>query len=224
MSESEKRAEENAANRSTNLHELLDPNKILMAEFEYARETASQAMEDRHKMVNYFLIIVGVLLNAVATLLTSEKKLGESLLGERHLKMEHASSILLLFLFIIGLVYLFKLIRLRIAWYDSAVAMNKIKDYYDDNLKSYKLKSKAFQWTMESLKKMKLNKSGTLFYYSALLVMLISTVALCGALLFLGFQAFIIAVFFLLGFALQFALYKTKLKVTHESKYKKNYA
>ena len=79
--------------------ETLEPNKILIAEFGYAQETAAQAMEDRHKMVNYYLIIVGVLLNAVATLTTKSKSDENLLLAPEQLK--YAASAFLFTLFII---------------------------------------------------------------------------------------------------------------------------
>ena len=39
---------------------LVNSLDILAWEFEYARITASEAMRDRHLMINFFLIIVGL--------------------------------------------------------------------------------------------------------------------------------------------------------------------
>jgi len=152
------------------------PHEILIAEFNYARETAAQAMEDRHKMVNFFLIIVGILASAIGILLK----------GEWHIEFLDSStsqrigiSILLFFVFIIGVLYLLKLIRLRTAWFDSALCMNHIKDYYNDNFPKWELKAKAFRWTRETLIRQDISKLRTLFGYSAILVILVDTAAFC---------------------------------------------
>jgi hypothetical protein len=42
--------------------DLLDASDILGWEFEYARTTASEAMQDRHTMINFYLLIAGVFL------------------------------------------------------------------------------------------------------------------------------------------------------------------
>lgn len=193
----------------------LNANDILIAEFEYAKDTASQAMEDRHKMVNYYLIIVGVLLNAVATLLTSSQEAEKLMMSEDLIR--YAVFSLLFTLFILGILYLLKLIRLRLAWFESALAMNQIKDYYKKNAALLTLKPLPFRWTTESLKKMKLNKNDTLFCYSAVLIILIGTLALCGSLFFVPLPFEFLPVFFILSLGFQFALYKTKLGADHES-------
>ncbi len=196
---------------------VLNANDILIAEFEYVKDTASQAMEDRHKMVNYYLIIVGVLLNAVATLLTSGEDAEKLIMSEELIR--YATFSLLFTLFILAILYLLKLIRLRLAWFESALAMNQIKDYYKKNVEILNLKPLPFRWTTSTLKKMKLNKNDTLFCYSAVLIILIGTLALCGSLFFIRTPIKFLPLFFVLSFGFQFALYKTKLGAVHESKY-----
>ena len=156
------------------------PHEILIAEFNYARETAAQAMEDRHKRVNFFLIIVGILANAIGVLLTYDSTKSQ-LLSEEYRII--SVSILLLMIFFIGILYLLKLIRLRSAWFESALCMNQIKDYYNANFPNSNLKRKAFRWTKETLVRQQINKLSTLFGLSALLVIFINSFAFFGFLL-----------------------------------------
>ena len=44
---------------------MLQASEILGWEFEYARTTASEAMQDRYTMVNFYLIMVGVVASGV---------------------------------------------------------------------------------------------------------------------------------------------------------------
>ena len=48
---------------------LLDARDILGWEFEYARFTASEAMQDRHTMVNFYLLVAGVVISGVVGVL-----------------------------------------------------------------------------------------------------------------------------------------------------------
>ena len=51
---------------------------ILKMEFEYARITASEAMQDRHTMVNFYLLAFGVIATGVLTILSREADLSQS--------------------------------------------------------------------------------------------------------------------------------------------------
>lgn len=194
----------------------LDADQILIAEFAYARETASQAMDDRHKLVNYFLLIVGLFLNAIVMLLKGE--FDKSTLIDPELSRIILSGLLFV-LFLIGLLYLLKLIRLRLAWFDSAKCMNQIKDYYHDYLLDYHLKDKAFRWTTETLHTFKLNKVDTIFCYSALLIIFIDSLAF-GAMLLnaLPNNFWIAFVVFIVILLLQFLLYRSRLSRKKNSK------
>lgn len=189
--------------------EVLKASDILLAEFGYGQETAAQAMEDRHKMVNYYLIIVGVLLNAVATLLKGEVA-STVIDGD---KPTYAISALLFTLFIIGVLYVLKLIRLRDAWGGSAKMMNTIKKYFDDNIEDHDLIPDVITWNHISYEKyIKLNGCKTLFFYSAFLIMLIDSLALGGSLFFICPEWYYIIPFFLASMLIQFLLYRTMLK------------
>ena len=53
---------------------LIDPSDILGWEFEYARVTASEAMRERHTMVNFYLLVAGIITSGVAALLSARQR------------------------------------------------------------------------------------------------------------------------------------------------------
>lgn len=185
------------------------PNDILTAEFEYAKETAAQAMDDRHKMVNYYLIIVGIFANAIGMLLTG--KMEKDLFGSLFTK-NVVVGLLLFLIFIIGVLYLLKLIRLRSAWFESALCMNQIKDYYNEKFPEWELKGKAFRWTKETLIRQHISKLSTLFGYSALLIILLNSVAFFAFLVTtLNSHVKLSLIYFIVVFILQIIIYKSAL-------------
>ena len=154
----------------------LDINKILIAEFEYAKETATQAMNDRHTLVNYYLIITGVVASAVVGLL--KINFSNNIHSTTSVDITKIPAILLFLLYVVGILYLVQLIRLRQAWIDSAQAMNKIKDHYFHELKDKQIKN-AFKWTSKSLPKPE--KLFTIFFLSSLLIIILDTTAMVSA-------------------------------------------
>ena len=104
---------------------------LLLEEFNYAGNSAYQAMEDRARMFNLYLVIIGVL----ASVLVAVYQLGSASLKT----FTQPLTVLLLVLGgIVGVVFFVQLIRLRQAHQDSIITMNMIKEYYlgrftDDN-------------------------------------------------------------------------------------------
>jgi len=139
---------------------------ILGWEFEYARFTASEAMQDRHTMVNFYLLVTGVLVSGVVGVLTQNTGLPKA-----------AGTLLLWLLCGIGWLYFLKIIRLRQAWHDSARAMNKIKDFYIQHVKDFKPDElrEAFLWKAETLPPP--DRPWTVFFYSAVLIAFLNSVA-----------------------------------------------
>ena len=144
-------------------------SEILMKEYDYCRETAKQAMNDRHTMVNYFIIIVG----AIITILGGIYFESFQQFSSYTLSILSVSSVAVS---IIGWIYIMHIIRLRQAWHDSAAAMNRIKDFYiingrvpDDIARS------AFAWDTKTLPKK--GKKSNIFYYSVMLISFISSIA-----------------------------------------------
>lgn len=153
---------------------LLDASTILCKEFDYAQTTASEALEDRHRMIDFYLVFTGIVVTGVLAVLNRDGGFPDIV-----------GTVLLWFLCGIGWLYFLKLIRLRQAWHDSARAMNRIKDFYVQHAKEFEpddLKQ-AFRWQSETLPAPE--KPWTLHFFSAMLIGLIDTVAfvLGGALL-----------------------------------------
>jgi hypothetical protein len=186
------------------------PHEILIAEFNYARETAAQAMEDRHKMINFFLILIGIMVNAIGMLLTTDK--ADSLLSSPD-QRKSGVAILFFMIFIFGILYLLKLIRLRSAWVESALSMNQVKDYYEKHFTEFKIEKEAFRWTRETLNPKVINKLTTLFGLSALLVIIVDSSSLFGLMIIcLGLNNIVpVIIFFVLVFGLQVVYYKSAL-------------
>ncbi len=163
----------------------LDPKDILAWEFSYAQTTASEAMGDRHTMVNFYLIITGVVISAAVALFKPEKGPAGRLTVPAY---SYVGTIMVWLVCVIGWLYFVKLIRLRQAWRDSAKTMNQIKEFYirhAENLAAQEL-IEAFRWRPETLPAPE--KKWTLFFCSAVLIALINSIAFVvgGILLNLG--------------------------------------
>jgi len=144
----------------------LDPSDILDWEFEYARTTASEAMEQRHTMVNFYLLVAGVAASGVI-----------AVLGESSNLPKAVGTLLLWLLCGIGWLYFLAIIRLRQAWHESARAMNQIKEFYFHHTREPErdvLRS-AFRWQAQTLPAA--GKPWTVFFYSAMLIAFLDSAA-----------------------------------------------
>jgi len=139
---------------------------ILKMEFEYGRLTASEAMRDRHTMVNFYLLAFGVIATGVLGILSRGADLPESI-----------GTLLLWILCAVGWLYFLKIIRLRQAWHESARAMNQIKEFYIEHDQHFEPKElrPAFRWQAHTLPSP--DKPWTVFFYSALLIALLDSMA-----------------------------------------------
>ena len=139
---------------------------ILGWEFEYARVTASEAIRDRHLIMNFFIIIAG---SATTGIIAYSKASTDS---------EPIIAVIALWLVsAIGVFYFLMLVKLRQAWYDSMLAMNAIKNFCINNngvIKSEKLAT-AFKWKQETIPEP--NKPWNVFFYSAAFTAFLTVVA-----------------------------------------------
>jgi len=174
---------------SSAVKELLDPDEILQQEFEYARETALQANNDRTQVVNLYVILVG--------------GLGSLALGLPSLALDiRWLAALLGVVGVLGVFNVLKLIRLRQAWHDSVLAMNRIKDFY---LAHYPEMAPAFRWRTETLPPP--GKLGTITFDLTVLVALIDSLAVGAAAYLAGVPGWGAAVAATAFGALQLGLY-----------------
>jgi len=149
----------------------LDPSDILEHEFDYAQATAEQAQDDRTAILNLYLLLVG----GVGSILLS--------LGQANAVSlpRDAYALIFLLLGVIGFFILFKMIRLRQAWYDSVRAMNQIKDFY---IVQFPGLEKAFRWRTQTIPSP--NKIWTITFGLSILVVIIDSVSVGVAAYFLG--------------------------------------
>ncbi|UCE05492.1 MAG: hypothetical protein JSW07_18065 [bacterium] len=149
-------------------------SKLLIKEFDYIRDTAAQAMNDRHTMVNYFIIITGAFITIIGSRFFAAEK---ALTDPKYVSLIIGACIIINF---IGWIYFMHIIRLRQAWCDSAAAMNQIKEFFvingrvpDDIARS------AFLWDSKTIPRA--GKKSNVSYYSAMLISFVSTVVLASA-------------------------------------------
>ena len=144
----------------------LHSEKILELEFEYARDTAGQAVNDRTAVVNIYLLLVGGVGSVLAAL--------AALSPSQQIEIPHnAFALAFLLLGLVGFFTIFKLIRIRQAWYESVVEMNRIKEFYIEHFPAL---AKAFAWRMETIPSQ--GKTWSVTFILALLVALIDSSAM----------------------------------------------
>lgn len=155
----------------------LHRDEILKEEFVYARETALQANADRTQIVNLYLLVFG----GVGSVLLGLPALAR---GEGIAVPRGASAAGLLLLFVFGLFTVLKLIRLRQAWHDSVLAMNRIKEFYLARCPDLE---PAFRWRADTVPAP--GKVGTVSFDLAVLVSLLDSVAAGSAVFVLTHSA-----------------------------------
>jgi F0F1-type ATP synthase assembly protein I len=148
-------------------------DELLAAEFHYIAQTAIQAHEDRARVSSFYLIAVGSLVAA----LFGTQYIDSNMLA---LDLNILFSALFGLLTFLGTSTVMQLARLRAAWYESALAMNELKDYVVGENASL---AKAFRWKTSTLPPK--YKKDSVSYYQAREVALISGVMFGAAVLFL---------------------------------------
>jgi hypothetical protein len=195
-----------ARNASYRFMMQLHPEEILKLEFEYARETAAQAQNDRTVIVNLYLILVG----GIGSLLLAAITI--SPIQQLDIPPQ-AAAMLFFVLGALGLLTLFKLIRSRQAWFESVRAMNQIKDYY---LHAYPEIESAFLWKMNSVPP--LGKAWSITFILSVMVVMLDSLAFMGVVHFLLLlpdgrsQLLIDGIIFLLAFGSQILFYFYELR------------
>jgi hypothetical protein len=151
----------------------VDFDELLAAEFNYIAQTAIQANEDRARVSSFYLIAVG---SAVAALLGTQLFDLNSPLRTVNLIFSGLFALLTL----LGSSTMMQLARLRAAWYESALAMNQMKDYM---MKQNITLNQAFRWKTSTLPSK--NKRDSISYNQAVEVAVISSLMSGAAVYFL---------------------------------------
>lgn len=183
-----------------------DLREITLREYEYVQETMAQAMNDRHTLVNYFLLATGVVMAAIGAVYSTEG------MSYSPYKTHITVAICLTFTFV-AWIYFLKIVRLRQAWCDSCAAMNRIKQFFlvNENLSDADGRS-PFLWKSKTIPLA--DKQGNLFHLEAILINFISALAVAAVSVLLlpassWHRSFWIpGVFFFLTFLLQLSAYK----------------
>ena len=152
-------------------------DELLAAEYDYIAQTAIQAHEDRARVSSFYLIAVGSLVAALFGTQLFDPNFFSRTVGLMF-------SGLFILLTLLGSSTIMQLARLRAAWYESALAMNQLKDFMVSQNKEL---AKAFRWTASSLPLK--YKMSSVSYSQAIEVALISGL-MCGAAIFFLQQAF----------------------------------
>ena len=150
---------------NTNPIAPFEVDQIVAAEYEYIAQTAFQAQEDRARVTSFYIVSLGSLFGAF---------FGTSFSEEKTTLLTYAGfAALFFFLSYFGVITLKQLIYLRKAWFESAKAMNQIKEFLIS--KDQEL-SKAFLWQSETLPSMYKRKS--VAYLLAKQVALLGTITI----------------------------------------------
>jgi len=183
-------------------------DELLAAEYDYIAQTANQANEDRARVSSFYLIAVGSLVAALfGTQLFDTDKFTQT--------VKVMFSGLFVLLTVLGTSTIMQLARLRSAWYESMMAMNQIKDFAMSQNPEL---VQAFRWKTSTLPSK--YKAGSVSYYQAFEVAIISGLMFAAAVFFLQ-QAFfaislinwiISAIFGLSTIYVQLLIYKRALK------------
>ncbi len=158
--------------RESGLDTTLKLDNMLLEEFNYASTTAYQAMEDRARMFNLYLLLIGVLGSGLAAIY----QLGGGLRAYTPI----LAIGLLVIAGVMGIAFFVKLIRLRQAWRDSAVAMGVIKEYYIQEFTPLKEGvGKAFHWRLDTLPMSE--KRGSVTFVVCTTVAILASLCFAGA-------------------------------------------
>ncbi len=126
----------------TSHHNQPDPHDLLLAEFNYIAQTAFQTNEDRARYVSFYVLSVGSMIAAIFSSQLTSPGLPAIQLG---------FAVLFFAVGGMGLLTVWQLVQLRLAWFESIRTMNQIKQYYIDHDHSDPGIGTAIAWTNEHL-------------------------------------------------------------------------
>lgn len=172
-------------------------SELLPLEFNYIKETTHQALEDRYKLLNFY---IGLTATVGAVVVTAFSFVGNNIVDAVVISL----AALLITMAVVGWVFIVMLIRLRQAWYESIVAMNKIKEYY---LQQDKKLKKALHWDSSTIPDPQ--RLWNIHFYSLLLIDIVSSFFLAagvGMLLALSLAAETVILICILIFAVSLTI------------------
>lgn len=186
---------------------------ILIAEFEYIAGTAAQANEDRARISSFYLIAVGSIIAALFSTQYLSEKFDPN-------TVNILFSVLFLLLTVLGSTTILQLTRLRVAWFESVLAMNHIKEFA---IAKDKELAQAFKWRTKTLPDF--YKVNSVSFLQTVEVSILSSLTFGAAVFFIQKSiqyncapcnwAYAIS-FGLLAFFIQIWIYKKQLSLDHK--------
>lgn len=168
---------------------------LLQLEYQYAHDTALQAQQDRLTLLNLFLAIyTAVMAFALGG--------GSEIIGNNE-----AIKVSPFVMSIIGVIFVLQIARLRQAWIESLHAMTKVKEFYlnrDAKIGDHLL------WNLMTIPKP--NRLNTISFFSALLIAILSALALSAGILLLNGTVAAAAVSGVIYLLVMVILYQVLLK------------
>ncbi len=152
----------------------LDPNAILIAEYQYIAQSAFQANEDRARVSSYYFVSTAAAVAAI---------IGVKIEGVASAGVYFGFFMVFAVLGIIGLLTLLQLARFRSSWTESMRAMDRIKEHYQRHCPDMQLEQ-AFAWTKTTIPPV--SKHWSVAFLLSLSVMLVDALAMGTAVAYLG--------------------------------------
>ncbi len=142
---------------------------IALQEYQYIQETMAQAMDDRHTLINYFLLTAGVMIAAIGGIYSQE--------GMQYSPYKKHITIALCLIFcFVAWIYLLKIVRLRQAWCESCAAMNRIKEFFLINTGVDDEETSPFFWKTATIPRAA--RKGNLFHLEVVLISFLASVTI----------------------------------------------
>lgn len=165
---------------TTTANPLLKSDSILIAEFTYASASAHEAVEDRARLFDRYLLIFG---SVFVTGIGASYQLNQ--IGAKNF-VEPLAVVALAFTGLLGVAFFLTLIRLRQAFVGAMIEMSKIKEYYLYSLRNEDPKLElAFGWKLDTVPET--DRTFTVSYLMAHIVATLDSICLAAA-LFVGME------------------------------------
>ncbi|MBL8015309.1 MAG: hypothetical protein JNK26_03935 [Candidatus Doudnabacteria bacterium] len=142
-------------------------NNLLDLEFGYIQMTINQTIEDRYRVLNFYIGIAATVASVLVGVISLQP---ESVNSTAKLGIGMLSGIM----WLVGVIFTLMLIRLRQAWYSAVTSLNQLKSYMIAH--SVTGIETAIRWQNDRLPAQ--NKLWSIHFYAALLVAIISSIFL----------------------------------------------
>lgn len=125
---------------------MLKSDSILIAEFTYASGSAHEAVDDRARLFDRYLLIFGGVFVSGATAIYQLNQINAKNF------IEPLAIVAFVFMGALGVVFLRTFVRLRMAFVGAMIEMSKIKEYYFHNLRTQAPQlPRAIGWHLKSV-------------------------------------------------------------------------